>query len=114
MEGRKEATNEILAEMRECEGWEAYYDGGKYHDSYYESVVSVWSLHDYAERLDAAIGRELGDVAKMREAIKEAIPLIQKHGYDFDPESEVGEQFRKAISILESAISTGKHITRVT
>lgn len=53
-----ETIADIVSEMRECDGYRAYYDGGLHHESREESVVDVDYLHDFANRLEAAWKRE--------------------------------------------------------
>lgn len=63
----------VIAEMRECDGWRAYYDGGLRHDSHEVDVVDVDYLHDFANRADAAHKREIDALtAKLDEAKRES------------------------------------------
>ena len=69
----RETHAAVVAEMRECDGWRAYHDGGLHHDSHEADVVDVDYLHDFANRADAAHRREIDALAaKLDEAKRES------------------------------------------
>lgn len=83
-----ETIADIVKEMRECDGHRAYYDGGLHHESGEESVVDVYYLHDFADRIEKA-EKPIGNAAAMLEALDEALRFIGN--LEIEPYSHLDE-----------------------
>lgn len=98
-----ETHAEVISDMRECNGYRAYYDSGLHHDSYEESVVSVDYLHDFADRAEAAHKREIEEAERRgnHSAMKAVCETIEKVGPLYDADS-IGDSVKLREALEDS------------